>query len=45
MAFPKLIDLPPVPAGQGELEELLAGAAPVMLLFRQAKLIPRFLLT
>ena len=42
MAFPRLIDLVPVPAGQ---DDPLAGACPVMSDFRHAKLIPRFLLT
>ena len=42
MAFPRLIDLVPVPTGQ---DDPLAGACPVMSDFRQAKLIPRFLLT
>ena len=42
MDFPRLIDSVPVPAGQ---VEVLAGAAPVMSLFRQSKLMPRFLLT
>src|ERR1700747_1029002 len=42
MDLPKLIDLPPAPAGH---EELVAGAVPVISVFRQAKLMPRFLLT
>src|ERR1700745_3393952 len=43
MAFPKLIDLPVVAAGHAEVE--LEGAVPVIALFRQSKLMPRFLLT
>jgi hypothetical protein len=42
MAFPRLIDFVPVPAGQ---DELLAAAFPVMSDLMQLKLIPRFLLT
>src|ERR1700758_256158 len=42
MDLPRLIDLLPVPAGH---EEVVAGAAPVMSLLRQSKLMPRFLLT
>src|SRR5690349_8164119 len=42
MDLPRLIDLLPVPAGH---EEVGAGAAPVMSLLRQSKLMPRFLMT
>src|SRR5437867_8036682 len=42
MAFPRLIDFVPVPAGQ---VVPCAGAWPVMSDLRQSKVIPRFLLT
>src|SRR5579864_8846315 len=48
MAFPRLIVLAPAPAvvllPAGQLDPV-GAAVPVMSLFRQAKLIPRFLLT
>src|SRR5260370_39021174 len=42
MALPRLIDLPPLPAGHADP---LVGVCPVMSACMQAKLIPRFLLT
>ena len=42
MDFPKLIDLLPAPVGHDEVVE---GVVPVVSLFRQSKLLPRFLLT